>query len=114
MRFTLTTALVASLAAVSQACDCVHNGDDAGRWNDRLSPADALSTILNTAGNCYEATGQGRMCITGSGSPSQDTKNCLQSYADTQQSWHDDWFLWSSITCHDANGATWGLIIQGQ
>ncbi|KAF2131387.1 hypothetical protein P153DRAFT_364978 [Dothidotthia symphoricarpi CBS 119687] len=95
----LTTVGLFSLG--SSACNCVHN-NDAGRWIDKNSPAAAAVPLINANGGCYTATGQGRMCV-GLTNGNQAVKDCLGQVASNWQSYHSDWFLWTSITCDDGN-----------
>jgi hypothetical protein len=98
MRFLTTTIAVISLfGAGSLSCTCNHN-NDAGRWIDSNSPAGAAVPLINANGGCYHATVQGNMCVSFTNG-NQAVKDCLGQVAANWQSYYDDWFLWTSITC---------------
>lgn len=96
--FTQTSALLAVLAAQTSAYNCWQNTNDAGRWNDALSPADRLLELckLGDGEHCHQAI-KGKMCV--SGPRSEAFCNFVWGWAGSQQSWHGDWFLWSDISC---------------
>ena len=74
-------------------CSCEHN-NDAGRWRDSSDPAGRLADLCSNGGGCYQAEA-GRMCVSGD----LNKCGCAVQAASEWQSWHDDWFLWSAITC---------------
>ncbi|EJD46492.1 hypothetical protein AURDEDRAFT_164322 [Auricularia subglabra TFB-10046 SS5] len=90
---------LALLVAGTHACNCAHNGD-AGRWVDSNSPAAVASSLVNRGGGCYDATVQGHMCVS-LDNANQAVRDCLSAEAANQQSYHNDWFLWTAITCSD-------------
>ena len=94
LAFLLMPFLVSSAYA---QCDCIHNGD-AGRWNDSDAPNDRIAALCAEGGDggCYQAQA-GLMCVRGDVSQC----GCAVSAASQWQSWHGDWFLWSSVTCSD-------------
>lgn len=95
MRFQLFNAAAAFmlLGIASAQCNCVHNGD-AGRWEDSLDPASRLGDLCKKGGGCHQAT-KGRMCVSGD----LGKCTCAVDSAKAWQSWNQDWWLWSAITC---------------
>lgn len=74
-------------------CGCSHN-NDAGRWDDDLKPSDRLNYLCKTGGGCWNAK-IGKMCVTGN----LGDCDCAVDSARNWESWHGNWFLWSSIVC---------------
>ncbi|KAG4442781.1 hypothetical protein IFR05_001727 [Cadophora sp. M221] len=98
LQYLASGAIIALLPAITAACDCTHIGGDSGRWVDRLSPSQAVKEMNpNPDGSlkCYTASVQGTICINGDAGQ----YSCMYEYAESQQSYHGDWFLWSFITC---------------
>jgi len=94
MKFPTLYVLVSTLVPSIRACNCYHN-NDAGRWRDGSeSPASRIDILCFSGGGCYEAE-LGDMCISGD----KTQCPCAASAAANWQSFHDDWFLWSAITC---------------
>ena len=95
MKFPTVYILVLTLVpSIRAQCECYHN-NDAARWVDSESPASRLNILCFSGGGCYQAE-VGNMCVIG------DVGNqcgCAVSAAANWQSLHDDWFLWSAITC---------------
>ncbi|KAL1616531.1 hypothetical protein SLS56_011369 [Neofusicoccum ribis] len=58
-------------------------------------------------GGCYTATVQGHMCASFT-NVNQAVKDYLAQEVSNDQSYHNDWFLWTSITCQD--GAAQGTL----
>ena len=100
----LSAAVVAMLQlGVSADCSCISN-TDAGRWKDSRSPVNALRYMQTSSYNgdyvYYTADTQGILTVYGG---TIDDFNCLVNFADGAQSYHGDWFLWTSITCNNQN-----------
>ncbi|KAH6867672.1 hypothetical protein BKA70DRAFT_1132938 [Coprinopsis sp. MPI-PUGE-AT-0042] len=91
MKFAIILAALLPFAAAQ--CVCTNNNNP-GRWRDGRSPAGAVD-VLTQANPCYRASGQGYLCATGN----WNDYDCLKKYAHEQESWHQDWFLWSRINC---------------
>ncbi|RYO90469.1 hypothetical protein DL766_004251 [Monosporascus sp. MC13-8B] len=80
--------------APAMACDCRHN-NDAGRWRDpEMGPSGRLAWLCSQGGGCHTAQ-RGRMCVSGD----LNQCGCATQSARDWESWHGDWFLWSSVTC---------------
>ena len=52
---------------------------------------------LGDGEHCHQAE-KGKMCVSGPGN--EAFCNFVWGWAGSQQSWHNDWFLWSDITCN--------------
>ncbi|KAK0736588.1 hypothetical protein B0T21DRAFT_288631 [Apiosordaria backusii] len=59
VEFNATAAAEAALLA----CGCVHN-NDAGRWDDSMSPGDRIADLCRRGGGCHRAA-IGNMCVHG-------------------------------------------------
>lgn len=94
LAFFLLPFLVSSAYA---QCNCNHNGD-AGRWNDSDAPNDRIAALCAQGGGCYQAQ-NGLMCVSGDFSQC----GCAVSAASQWQSWHGNWFLWTSVNCSSLN-----------
>ncbi|KKY37222.1 hypothetical protein UCDDA912_g02782 [Diaporthe ampelina] len=100
---TVALGLLASfLPGVLSVCSCSHN-NDAGRWIDVNSPAGAAAILVSRNGGQYDANGQGHMTIRFT-NINDNIKGCISSTAANEQSYHDDWFLWTVIHCEDNGG----------
>ncbi|KAK4195694.1 hypothetical protein QBC40DRAFT_315569 [Triangularia verruculosa] len=53
----------AAVEAALLACGCVHN-NDAGRWDDPMSPSGRVADLCSRGGGCHQAA-IGRMCVHG-------------------------------------------------
>jgi hypothetical protein len=92
-------AAIAMIALISCSAaaiaDCVRKTDDAGRWRDPDNPAGTLAHMCSSGIDYYQ--GQvGKVIFQG-----RNPTDCaaLVNYANHEQSWHGDWFLWSEIEC---------------
>ena len=95
---TALVSAVAAMASVSSACNCSHNSD-AGRWKDTKSdPVGVVRSLLAAGGGCQNGDGQGRLCV-GLQNNNAALRDCIAGYAQGQQSYHRDWFLWTAIDC---------------
>jgi hypothetical protein len=94
------TAILATLSSTALAADCPCNrNEDAGRWKDtNHSPAAVVSFLVDQGGGCFRGNGQGNLCV-GMQFATDHLKQCLKDYAKEQESYHSDWFLWTSISC---------------
>jgi len=100
------TAILATLssAALAAECPCTHNSD-AGRWKDtNRSPAAAVAELVDQGGGCSDGNGQGSLCV-GMQSANDKLRKCLKDYASEQQSYHNDWFLWTNIACSSGSAS---------
>ncbi|EOD50230.1 hypothetical protein UCRNP2_3007 [Neofusicoccum parvum UCRNP2] len=79
MQFTTISLILTAFGAGAAACNCQHN-NDAGRWIDSNSPPAAAGAV----------------------------KDYLAQEASNDQSYDNDWFLWTSITYQD--GAAQGTL----
>ncbi|KAF7938596.1 uncharacterized protein EAE98_000934 [Botrytis deweyae] len=88
--------------ADSSTCSsiCAHNNDP-GLWTDVRVPSAQVDNILTNGGGCVKGSVQGHMCIAiiGSGEDVDTVAGCLEEMAAQWQSYTDNWYLWSSITC---------------
>ncbi|KAK4106666.1 hypothetical protein N658DRAFT_394640, partial [Parathielavia hyrcaniae] len=75
------------------ACSCHHN-NDAGRWDDPMDPAGRVADLCSRGGGCHQAA-IGRMCVSGD----MGQCGCATQAAQDWQSWHNNWFLWTAVTC---------------
>ncbi|KAF5868606.1 uncharacterized protein Bfra_012253 [Botrytis fragariae] len=118
MRFTTPTISIllsgffSSLAiADSSTCSsiCAHNNDP-GLWTDAHVPSAQVDSILTNGGGCVKGSVQGHMCIAiiGSEEDASTVAGCLEQMAAQWQSYTDNWYLWSSITC--ASESSTGII----
>ncbi|KAK0633985.1 hypothetical protein B0T14DRAFT_417286 [Immersiella caudata] len=96
----LVTAILATLSSTTLAADCpCHRNEDAGRWKDtNHSPAGVVGFLVDQGGGCFRGNGQGNLCV-GMQNPTDHLRKCLKDYAKEQESYHRDWFLWTSISC---------------
>ncbi|TGO18594.1 hypothetical protein BTUL_0009g00440 [Botrytis tulipae] len=78
---------------------CAHNNDP-GLWNDAHAPSAQVDYIIANRGGCVTGSVQGHMCIAIIGSENTITvADCLEQMAAQWQSYTDNWYSWSSITC---------------
>lgn len=101
MQYTTMSLILGLLGTTASACNC-QNNNDAGRWIDSNSPGAKAATLIDNGGGCYDATVQGHMCVTLTAA-NDALKDCLSDKAINDQSYHGDWFLWTSITCEDGD-----------
>lgn len=74
---------------------CSRANNDAGRWADKHRPSNRIEWMCEHDVKSYKAA-KGRMVL-----KNINPTDCLAAvrYAEKQQSWHGDWFLWNNITC---------------
>ena len=102
-RTTIITAILAMSSAASASCGCTRN-EDAGRWKDtRYDPYTVVSFLVDQSGGCFRGNGQGNLCVEMQ-NPTTELRECIKTYAKNEESYHSDWFLWTSIQC-TAGGA---------
>ncbi|TGO61549.1 hypothetical protein BOTNAR_0127g00260 [Botryotinia narcissicola] len=78
---------------------CAHNNDP-GLWNDDHTPSAQVDYIIANRGGCVTGSVQGHMCVAIIGSEyTIIVADCLEQMAAQWQSYTDNWYLWSSITC---------------
>jgi hypothetical protein len=109
----LTTTLLTTLLALAPTgtlaadCSCKHN-TDAGRWKDNTySPSAVLGFLNKQNGGCYEGSGQGKICVFYSGDNGGEVKepfkqkihDCVFDFSKKEESYHNDWFLWTNSEC---------------
>ncbi|KAF2136659.1 uncharacterized protein K452DRAFT_237126, partial [Aplosporella prunicola CBS 121167] len=75
----------------------------AGRCKDIHSLSGEALELANAGGGCYQATVQGRMCLSFT-NINDAVKDCLANEAAAQESYHGDWFLWTAVTCEAGGG----------
>ncbi|KAK6612210.1 hypothetical protein H4I96_01423 [Botrytis cinerea] len=108
----LLSGFFSSLAiADSSTCNsiCAHNNDP-GLWTDAHATSAQVDSILANGGGCVQGSVQGHMCIAiiGSEEDANLVAGCLEQMAAQWQSYNDNWYLWSSITC--VSGSSTGII----
>ncbi|KAM0166082.1 hypothetical protein ACHAQE_001945 [Botrytis cinerea] len=108
----LLSGFFSSLAiADSSTCNsiCAHNNDP-GLWTDAHAPSAQVDSILANGGGCVQGSVQGHMfiAIIGSEEDANLVAGCLEQMAAQWQSYNDNWYLWSSITC--VSGSSTGII----
>ncbi|OAK99312.1 hypothetical protein IQ06DRAFT_348916 [Phaeosphaeriaceae sp. SRC1lsM3a] len=99
MKFSIAQkATILALLTQANAYNCWRNTNNAARWDD-ISPADRARELCRVAGTgerCHNGK-IGRMCIDGPGTDA--FCDYIWGWTGSQQSWHDNWFLWADITC---------------
>ncbi|TEY78690.1 hypothetical protein BOTCAL_0046g00110 [Botryotinia calthae] len=97
--------------ADSSTCNsiCAHNNDP-GLWTDVHAPSAQVDYILANGGGCVQGSVQGHMCnaFIGSEEDANLVTGCLEQMAAQWQSYNDNWYLWSSITC--VSGSSTGIV----
>lgn len=102
-RTSIVAAILAMSSAASAACGCSRN-EDAGRWQDtRYDPSTVVAFLVDQNGGCFRGNGQGNLCVSLQ-NPTDELRDCMKRFAQKEQSYHSDWFLWTSIQC-TAGGA---------
>ncbi|KAF3768159.1 hypothetical protein M406DRAFT_70252 [Cryphonectria parasitica EP155] len=111
MHVSIISAIAGLVAAGAvSACACTNNAD-AGRWVDSSSPGAVAADLATEGGGCRSGSEQGYMCVSIT-NPNESIEECMANFAINAQSYHSDWFLWTSIDCTDGD-STATLSITG-